>query len=88
MLGIILLSAVGVIVVAVVFTGLTWAAVQDGRDDRSFRGVHPELDEVIATRRPVPMPRQRRQVSRRFTPMRNSRPSMVAVTAPSSPAPS
>ena len=85
MLGIILLSAVGVIVVAAVFTGLAWAAVQDGRDDRAFRGVHPELDEAIATRKPVAMPR-RRQVSRRFTPMRNSRPSMVAVTAPSSPA--
>ena len=53
MLGIILLSAVGVIVVAAVFTGLAWAAVQDGRDDRAFRGVHPELDAVF-TLRPIP----------------------------------
>jgi hypothetical protein len=36
--GLILISIIWSAVIATVFAGLLWAAVQDGRDERRFRG--------------------------------------------------
>jgi hypothetical protein len=33
----VVLSAIWALVIVVVFTGLAWAAIQDGRDERRFR---------------------------------------------------
>ena len=41
MLGLIVLSTIGLVVISVSFAALVWAAVQDGRDDANIRGPAP-----------------------------------------------
>lgn len=83
-IGLFIALAVGLVAVCIVFSGLIWAAVQDGRDERAFQAGHPELEEALRTHQPVRMPRTRVQLPSRSTPIRNARPS-ISVTPVRSP---
>jgi hypothetical protein len=54
MLGLIVLSSIGLVVIVAVFAALAWAAVQDGRDEAQARALAPRVAPTPARAAPAP----------------------------------